>query len=94
MAGYVIGQIEVRDAARWQEYVSQVGATIAAAGGEVLFRGERQAVFSGPPTPSRVVAIRFESVKAAEDWHNSPQYQRLIPLRDAAASVTLVVYEG
>ena len=35
MPAYVIGHITVRDAVRWQDYVSQVGATIAAHGGEI-----------------------------------------------------------
>jgi uncharacterized protein (DUF1330 family) len=39
MATWLIGHITVRDATKWQEYVSQVGATIAEAGGEVMFRG-------------------------------------------------------
>jgi uncharacterized protein (DUF1330 family) len=69
MTAYVIGQIHIRDASRWQEYVSHVGGTIAQYGGEVQFRGERAAVFSG-------------------------EYPCLIPIRDAAADVTLVSYQA
>jgi uncharacterized protein (DUF1330 family) len=94
MTAYVIGQIHIRDASRWQEYVSHVGGTIAQYGGEVQFRGERAAVFSGEYPFERAVVIKFADLAAAKRWHESPEYQRLIPIRDAAADVTLVSYQA
>jgi uncharacterized protein (DUF1330 family) len=94
MPAYVIGQIHVRDAARWQEYVSQVGGTIAQYGGEVQFRAQRATVFSGEYPFERAVVIKFVDLAAAERWHESPEYQRLVPIRDAAADVTLVSYQA
>ena len=92
MPAYVIGHITVRDAVRWQDYVSQVGATIAAHGGEILFRGETKDVLNGEHDFERVVALRFPDAAAVSRWHSSPAYQALIPVRDAAAKVTLVSY--
>ena len=94
MPAYVIGQIHVRDSVGWQAYVSQVGATIAAHGGEMLFRARRERVMNGDSPFERVVVIRFTDRAAADRWHDSPDYQRLIPIRDAAADVTLVTYES
>jgi uncharacterized protein (DUF1330 family) len=93
MATWLIGHITVRDAAKWQEYVSQVGATIAGAGGEVMFRGRLQAQVCGDAPGQSLVAIRFADMASLRTWHDSPAYQRLIPIRRAAADVVLSAYE-
>jgi len=92
----VTGRIRVRDAAQWQEYVSQVGATIAQYGGEVLFRGKQERVFSGGSADrdgeESLVVLRFADAGAAARWHDSPEYQRLLPRRQAGAEVILIGY--
>lgn len=94
MAAYCVGQIRVKDAGTWEDYRSRVGATIAQYGGEVLFRGVTRKAFSGADDHDTVVALRFPDVNAAKRWHESPEYQALIPVRDRGAEVTLVLYEG
>jgi uncharacterized protein (DUF1330 family) len=94
MPAYVIGHIHVRDADTWQEYVTQVAATIAAFGGEVLLRGETAKVFSGEHRFERVVVLRFFDQDAVARWHGSLEYQRLIAGRDKAADVTLISYNA
>lgn len=93
MASWLIGHITVRDAAKWQQYVSQVGATVAAAGGEVVFRGSLAEQLCGASPGQLVVAIRFADLASLRSWHQSPAYQRLIPIRQAAADVVLSAYE-
>ncbi len=93
MGACVIGHIRVRDPESWQQYVSQVGATIANHGGEVAFRGAKAAELNGALETDPVVILRFADAAAARRWHDSPDYRRLIPLRDAAADVTLVMYQ-
>ncbi|WP_442985383.1 DUF1330 domain-containing protein [Sedimenticola sp.] len=39
------------------------------------------------------VVIRFSSLDAANGWHASAAYQALIPLRQMAADVDLLVFE-
>ena len=94
MAAWLIGHMTVRDPAKWQEYVSQVGATIAAGGGEVVFRGHLEASLSGAAPGVLSVVIRFPDMPALQRWHASPDYQRLIPVREAAADVVLSAYVG
>ncbi|MGH8751340.1 MAG: DUF1330 domain-containing protein [Burkholderiales bacterium] len=94
MAAFVIGHITVRDADKWQIYVARVGATIVAHGGEILFRGEKRALFNGKHDCERVVVLKFADPAAAQRWHDSPEYQTLIPLRDAGADVTLISYQA
>ncbi len=93
MPAYCVGQIRVKDAAAWEEYRSRVGATVAQYGGQVLFRGRRSRVLAGGEVPELVVSLRFESATEANRWHDSPEYQALLPLRARAAEVKLVLYE-
>jgi uncharacterized protein (DUF1330 family) len=41
----------------------------------------------------RVVVARFASMAGLRRWFDSPEYQALIALRDAAADVVLTAYE-
>lgn len=89
---YVIGHITVKDAAKWAEYRARVPATLAAWGGELVFRGQRAALLAGEHPHADVVVLRFPDLAAAEAWHASPAYQALVPLREQAADVTLISY--
>ena len=91
---YAIGHITVRDPSGWQEYCSRVPATLAPWQGEVMLRGQVREVFHGDHPHVHTVVLRFPDDAAAAGWHASPAYQALIPLRDAAADVVLVSYQG
>jgi uncharacterized protein (DUF1330 family) len=96
MTAYCIGQIRVKDDAAWEAYRSQVGATIAQYGGEVMFRGAIAGVFSafsGKADHHNVVALKFADMAAAKRWHDSAEYQALIALRDQGAEVSLLLYQ-
>ncbi|ODS99320.1 MAG: hypothetical protein ABS56_01675 [Lautropia sp. SCN 69-89] len=94
MPAYLIGHISVRDAARWAEYRSRVPATLARWGAELLFRGRRAEVLSGEQPHSETVVLRFPDLASIDGWHRSAEYQALIPIREAAAEVTLASYDG
>ncbi|WP_420472853.1 DUF1330 domain-containing protein [Noviherbaspirillum sp. ST9] len=94
MPAYIIGHITIRDAAKWDEYRGKVGATIAAWGGELVFRGKKLKVLNGIHTHTDTVVARFPDEAALLGWHDSPEYQALVPIRDAGADVTLVCYEA
>ena len=91
---FVIGQIRVKDPARWDSYRAQIPATLVPWQGEVLMRGTRLQVFAGATAHTDTVVLRFPDAAAARGWHDSPAYQALVPLREAAAEVLLVAYEG
>ncbi|MEM0943040.1 MAG: DUF1330 domain-containing protein [Pseudomonadota bacterium] len=92
-AGYVIGQMSISDRAAYDRYRAQVVATVEAHGGEFLVRGGAQEVIEGEAHP-RSVILRFPSVEAAENWYNSPEYQKIIPLRQGASKGALTIVEG
>jgi uncharacterized protein (DUF1330 family) len=92
--GYIVGQVTVKDVQAWADYRSQVPATLAPFGGELVFRGKRVAVLSGDSPHTDIVVIRFPDAAAAQDWFASPAYQALISLREQAADVLLLAYES
>ena len=92
MSAYVIGHITVRDAAKWAEYRAAVPATLAPWQAELVFRGQRLAVLGGNHAHGDTVVIRFPDAAAIDGWFNSPAYQALIPLRQAAADVDLISF--
>ena len=94
MPAYVIADIEVRDAAAYEEYRRQVPATIAAHGGRYLARGGTTEVLEGRWTPRRCVILEFPSLEHFRAWWNSPEYRPLRALRERCADSNLVVTEG
>lgn len=87
---YVIGHITVKDHDAWARYRAAVGATVTSWGGKTLLRGQPFEVFAGPHPFTDVVVISFPDADVARDWHDSPEYQALVPLRQQAADVVLV----
>ncbi len=94
LPAFVIGHITVKNAERWAEYRSQVPATLAPWGAELVFRGHRLAVLDGEHGHDDTVVIRFPDAAAASGWFNSPAYQALIPLRRQAATIDLVSFQA
>lgn len=93
MPAFIVGTIRVTDAEAWQGYVQRVGATFAQYGGHVLLRGALVRELSGQPHGERVVVAEFADLDALMRWHESPEYQSLVALRDAGAEVVLTAYQ-
>ena len=91
---YIVGQVTVKDEAKWAEYRGRVPATLAPWGAELVFRGKQAATFAGEMPHADIVVIRFPDVAAVNGWFSSRAYQSLIPLREQAAELVLVCYEG
>ncbi|ADP97200.1 DUF1330 domain-containing protein [Marinobacter adhaerens] len=94
MTAYVIGNITVKDPDKWAEYRSLVPATLAPWGAELVLRGTQAKVLSGQYRHTDTVVIRFPNADSVANWHDSPAYQALVPLRNQAADVDLVTFEA
>ncbi|MET0270420.1 MAG: DUF1330 domain-containing protein [Sphingomonas sp.] len=46
------------------------------------------------PAPDGVLLLRFDSVEAARDWYDSPEYQAALPYRQQAADYRAILVEG
>ena len=94
MAAYVIANVNVQDAARFEEYRRQVPATIAKHGGRFLVRGGRVERVEGTWSPARLVVLEFASMEQARRWYDSEEYREPRALRTKCAMTDVVFVEG
>lgn len=94
MTAYVIFDVEIRDAARYRDFMDQVKPALHAAGARYLARGGAHTVYEGDWTPRRIVILEFPSVAAWETFYRGPVYQGLKHIRDECSSARLVSVEG
>jgi len=84
MPAYFIAQYVVNDPKLYREYQTGAGATIRAAGGEVVaFDVAAESIEGTPPGPQTVI-VKFESAEAAKAWYRSPEYQAVVGKRLAS----------
>ena len=94
MPAYVIFDVEIRDLARYQDFMSRVKPALEAAGARYLARGGAHEVHEGDWSPRRIVILEFPSPAAWAAFYNGPVYQGLKPIRDECSSARLVSVEG
>ena len=94
MPAYVIFDVEIRDPARYQEFMTAVKPALEKAGAKYLARGGGHKVYEGDWQPRRIVLLEFPSVAAWETFYNGATYQGLKGIRDACSSARLVSVEG
>jgi len=93
MAAYVVNELWVSDAERFQTYVVQVPATLGPFGGRYLARSGATQQVEGEP-PGRIVILEFPDRAAALAWRGSAAYQAILPIRDASSTSRVYVVEG
>lgn len=91
---YVVGNVTIRDVEKWAQYVAAIPATITPWGGELMLRGRQAFLLTGQPQHRDLVVLSFPDLASINGWYESPAYQALVPLRDAAATVDLAAYEA
>jgi uncharacterized protein (DUF1330 family) len=94
MAAYVIAEVEVTDAAVYENYRKMVPATIAKYGGRFLVRGGAVETKEGGWQPKRLVVLEFASMDQARKWYHSPEYAPALALRQRAARSKVLLVDG
>ena len=94
MPAYIYGNVEITDAALYEEYRRDVPALIAAHGGRYLVRGGAVSVLEGSGVPHRQVILEVPDMAHLQAFYTSPEYQRLIKIRQSASTGTLLAIEG
>jgi uncharacterized protein (DUF1330 family) len=94
MPAYVIGETDITDPKRYEQYKAASPATIAAGGGRILVRGGELVVLEGDWQPTRLVILEFADLAAAKRWYESEVYQEAKALREGAAHVRVVAVQG
>lgn len=94
MAAYVIVNINVKDAVRYEDYKKMSPVSVKAYGGRFVARGGTTEVLEGTWQPKRLVILEFESVEKAKAWWASSEYAPAKALRQATSTGDMVVVEG
>ena len=95
VAAYVIVDVEVHNPDAYQNYQRDVPSTLEPYGGKFIVRGGKAETLEGNWNPQRVVVLEFPSVERARAWHDSAEYQAIVPIRKRNAKTNfLTVVEG
>jgi uncharacterized protein (DUF1330 family) len=94
MPAYLIADVEVHDSDVYAEYRRQVLPLVQRYGGRFIVRGGAHEVLEGDWKPQRIVVIEFPDMAALRAWYGSPEYAKLIALRQGVSRGSLVAVEG
>jgi uncharacterized protein (DUF1330 family) len=94
MAAYIVVEVDVRDAVRYEDYKRLVPPTLEQYGGRFLVRGGAAETLEGDWAPGRVVILEFPSAEQARQWWGSTAYAPAKELRQATAHTRMILVEG
>jgi uncharacterized protein (DUF1330 family) len=94
MPAYVIVQVTVNDATRYEQYKELAPPSIAAHGGRYLVRGAPVETLEGSWHPTRFVVLEFPTVAAAHAWWSCEEYAAAKALRQQTAHTEMILVEG
>jgi uncharacterized protein (DUF1330 family) len=99
MAVYMVTEVKKKDKQKYNQYIATLTDIIPRYGGRYLVRGGRVTpLFKGRElelrNPDKILIVEFPSAADYRRCFTSPEYQAIIPLRDAAAEMRAVLLEG
>lgn len=94
MSAYVVVDIEVLDAERYETYKQLAPPAVAAFGGRYIARGGATETLEGDWRPTRLVIVEFPTTERAKAWWASAEYEQAKALRHECARSRMVVIEG
>ena len=93
MSAYMIATIAVKKPAKFQAYLMETQKVAAPYGAKLMFRGKTErSLAGGTADHGVVVVVEFPNQEKIDAWYASDAYQPLVPLRDAAAEMTMISY--
>lgn len=94
MAAYVIVQVNVSDAAKYDAYKRLAAAAVEKHGGKYIVRGGEAEDMEGSRPYSRLVVLEFATYDQAKSWYHSPEYQKAKSARAGAGDGVFTVVAG
>jgi len=94
MAAYVIMDVNVKDAAGYEEYRRAGSPSVPQYGGKYIVRGGKVDVLEGDSPPNRIIVIEFATADQAKRWYNSPEYKAALEGRFRTADSKVLIVEG
>jgi uncharacterized protein (DUF1330 family) len=94
LPAYIIVNVTVNDAKRYEDYKPLASASIAQFGGKYLARGGKSEALEGDYKPNRMVILEFPSVEKAKAWWSSADYAEAKSIRQACSYADMIIMEG
>jgi uncharacterized protein (DUF1330 family) len=94
VAAYLVVNVMVKDAKRYDDYKPLASASIAQYGGKYLARGGHSEALEGNWKPNRMVILEFPSAEKAKQWWSSTDYADAKAIRQSCSYTELVLVEG
>ncbi len=94
MSVLFVSTMRIKDPAKLAEYRKAVGPMVRGCGGELVCKSDSKiADVWGTLAADSVVIFRFPSMAAFQGWYDSPEYQELVPIREAGIEGEFAVFE-
>jgi uncharacterized protein (DUF1330 family) len=96
MKAYVVTEVDVTGSMEvfQRDYAAHVQATVEPYGGRYLVRGGRSVGTEGEPPKGRIVISVFPSMEKAQAWRNSPEYGKIVGVRERETKSRQYIVEG
>jgi uncharacterized protein (DUF1330 family) len=94
MSAYFLIHNRIHNAEKFQEYIPKAFETMKAYNPEILILDENSQVIEGSTNLPRTILIKFDSRDAMMSWYNSPDYQKVLPLRLEATEGFSMLLDG
>ena len=94
MASYFVALIEIKDPARYQQYLAGFDRIFDKYSGEVVSVEDSPRVLEGIWPAARTVLIRFPNEQELRRWYDSEEYQELAEYRREASVAQIAVISG
>ncbi len=93
MSAFMIINIEIKDLANFRSYLEKSKVIATKFGAKLLYRGAHESTLAGEgPKGPLAIVVEFPSVKNVREWHQSPEYQDIIALREASSIQSINTY--
>ena len=92
--GYFLSEVDVTNPTAYEAYRTRVLPTVEKFGGRFLVRGGDPKAIEGGGFASRVIIIEFDSPEQANAWYHCPEYQAIVPIRQANSTTRAACLVG
>lgn len=91
---YYVAEFQPTDREGIKPYSAQVESTFKPYSGRFIVRAGEPDIKEGFGAQGRLVIIKFDSLKQAQSWYDSPAYQKIIPIRHRSGNSRTYIVEG
>ena len=94
MAAYILANVKVTDATRYEKYKQLAQQAVERYGGRYLVRGGETALLEGGWQHDRIVVLEFPTLERAREFYRSPEYADAREARSGCAEMKMLAVAG